>query len=144
MDGDQASGDGRPPVRVSSVPGKGRGVVATRRIAEAEVILRDPVLVIPGEEWGHLQHTVISRYCFSWHDERDDSAIVLGVGSLLNHSYQPNACAYTSRRERVIEIVALRDIEAHEEVTINYNPECDALRPMDFRVRGGRRAGQPG
>ena len=143
MDGDQASGDDAPPVRVSSIPGKGRGVVATRPIAEAEVILRNPVLVIPGEEWDHLQHTVVSRYCFSWHDTRDDSAIALGVGSLLNHSYQPNACAYTSRRERLIEIVALRDIEVHEEITINYNPESDALRPMDFPVRGGLRRPGP-
>ncbi len=127
--------DDLPPVRVASLPGKGRGVLAERPFPEGEVVERDPVIVIPAEDWPHIRRTVISRYCFVWHEGRDEGAVALGHGSLLNHSYTPNLMARIRLRERVIEFVALRDIGVGEELTLNYNGEPDDSAPVGFRVR---------
>lgn len=123
-----------PSLRVVSVAGKGRGVVAARRFAEREVVERDPVLVIPAGDWPHLQRTVVSKYCFLWHEGRDEAAVALGYGSLFNHAYTPNVKAQIHLRERVIEFVAVRDIAEGEEITLNYNGEPDATGPVGFRV----------
>lgn len=124
-----------PSLRVVSVRGKGRGVVAARRFAEREVVERDPVLVIPAGDWPHLQQTVVSKYCFLWHEGRDEAAVALGYGSLFNHAYTPNVMAQIHLRERVIEFVAVRDIAEGEEITLNYNGDPDATGPVGFRVR---------
>ena len=108
---------------------------AARRFAEGELIERNVVLVIPADEWPAVQHTIISRYCFSWGARADAAAIPLGTCSFLNHSYTPNAMAQQSLGEGIIEFLALRDIEPDEEVTLNYNGDPGATDPMSFRVR---------
>ncbi|MGH9224742.1 MAG: SET domain-containing protein-lysine N-methyltransferase, partial [Acidimicrobiales bacterium] len=74
-------------------------------------------------------------YCFSWRDGTDDTAVALGVCSLLNHSYTPNVYSQRHLRERVLEFLALRDIAEGEELTMNYNGEPDNQTPMQFTVR---------
>ena len=106
-------------IEVRRTPGKGRGVFARAPIPEGTIIERAPVLVIPAVEVDENPYdTVITRYCFQW--GADTVAVVLGFGSLYNHSYQPNAY-YRDRRNRVKEFIALRDIRPGEEITINYN-----------------------
>ena len=48
------------------------------------------------------------------------AGIVLGFGSLYNHSAQPNSRMDRRCAERVVEFVALRDIAPDEEVTFRY------------------------
>jgi SET domain-containing protein len=98
---------------------KGRGVFARTFIPEGTVIERAPVLVIPAMEIDENPYdTILTRYVYQW--GRDSVALVLGYGSLYNHSYRPNAY-YRDRRPRVKEYIALRDIQSGEEITINYN-----------------------
>jgi SET domain-containing protein len=98
---------------------KGRGVFARERISKGSVFERAPVIVIPAVEIDENPYdTVLTRYCFQW--GRNSVALVLGYGSLYNHSYRPNAY-YRDLRSRVKEFVALVDIEPGEEITINYN-----------------------
>ena len=99
------------------------------------MIERAPVLVMPGAEWPLLAETIVARYCFSWRDGTDDTAVALGVCSLLNHSYTPNVYSQRHLRERVLEFIALRDIEEGEEMTMNYNGEPDNQAPVNFTVR---------
>ncbi|MBW3598596.1 MAG: SET domain-containing protein [Planctomycetes bacterium] len=106
-------------IEVRRTQGKGRGVFARAPIGEGTVIERAPVLVIPAIEVDENPYdTVIARYCFQWGAK--SVAVVLGYGSLYNHSYRPNAY-YRDRRNRVKEFIALRDIKPGEEITINYN-----------------------
>lgn len=126
-----------PALRIESIAGKGRGVVAGRSFFADEVLERAPVLVIPAAEWELAGATIISRYSFRWRERADDSALALGHCSLLNHSYSPNAWACSHIRERVIEFIALCDIAQGEEITINYHGEPDAVGPVGFRVREG-------
>ncbi len=124
---------------VVKIPGKGRGVRAGRRFVRDEVIERAPVVVLSATDWEIASQTDVSRYCFSWGRGGLQAAIALGIGSLFNHSYAPNAFARPRAQERLMEFVALRDIEANEEITINYNGDPDNREPVGFRVRDGFR-----
>ena len=121
-------------LQIRTVRGKGRGIFAGRRFEADEVLERAPVLLIPNDEWDLVSGSIVASYCFTW-GKADDAAIPLGRSSLLNHSYTPNAYAQISLRDRTIEFLALRNIEAGEEITLNYNGDPDNRTPMNFPVR---------
>ncbi len=112
--------------------GKGRGLFATRKIYQGEVIERSPVIVIPPEELPRLENTRIFDYMFGWGPGQEAGAIVLGVGSICNHSYKPNTRYYRLMEERVIVFEAIADIEEGEEITVNYNGDPADLSPLWF------------
>jgi SET domain-containing protein len=116
-------------------PNKGRGVFATRRIGAGEVIEEGPVIVMPGRDIEHLERTALLEYYFNWGPEADEGALLLGLCSLCNHSYQPNARFDRLPEAGTIRFVALRDIEAGEEVTTNYNGNPDSQEPVWFDVQ---------
>ena len=113
-------------------PGKGRGVITDTPIAKGETIERAPVLFIPAEQWPHIEETVFFHYCYAWGAESQHAAFALGVGSLYNHSYSPAAVYIKHIDANEVEFVALRDIAAGEEVTINYNGDPADCQPMWF------------
>jgi SET domain-containing protein len=106
---------------VRPTPRKGRGVFALSPIAEGEIIEAAPVIVIPAEQWHHVEPTVLALYIFNFGPEGEHAAIALGYGSLYNHSFAPNAEYRKSWEERLIRFVALRNIAEGEEITVNYN-----------------------
>ena len=116
---------------VRTIGTKGRGVFAQRIIREGEILERSPVIVLPGGQWQNIERTVLFNYCYGW---GEDSALALGVGSLFNHSYHPNAAYVRHLEEQVIDYVALRDIEPEEEITINYNGDPNDMDPVWFAV----------
>lgn len=121
--------DERKLLRVVDFTAKGRGVVALQDIKKGDLIERSPVLIIPYKDRAAVDPTIIFTYVFMWepgtieqdlykHEGR--AAIALGFTSLLNHSYTPNANFYRHFDELMIDIVALRNIDAGEEITIDY------------------------
>lgn len=110
---------------VGPSPGKGRGVFAGRRFREGETLEEAPVIVVPGREIEHLERTVLQDYYFLWGDDEGDAALLLGICALCNHSYRPNAVFRLQPEAGTIRFVALRDIEAGEEITTNYNGAPD-------------------
>jgi SET domain-containing protein len=112
-------------------PGKGRGVFAQTRLLAGTLIERAPVIVVPAGQWEYMDKTVLFDYYFAWGEH---SAIALGYGSLYNHSYAPNAGYVKKLQEQVIEFFALRDIEAGEEILVNYNGDPADDSPLWFRV----------
>lgn len=128
-------------IEVRTIRGKGRGVFATRPIAEGEVIERVPVLLIEADELRNGDAwTGLASYCFLWDAGR--YALALGYGSLYNHSYRPNARYDDAGRMTKI-FKAIRDIAAGEEITVNYNGDPDDLSPVGFDVLEDPPASEP-
>ncbi len=118
-------------VRVRSSRGKGRGVFAANPLAKGLVCFTDPVLVFPVRD-ARLRG-VIHRYTFEWDD--DSSALCLGPGSIVNHSYTPNMRYRMLRSEKAIEFIAIEEIVTGEELTINYNFDPECQDPVGFKVK---------
>ncbi len=125
-------------LRIANMGRRGRGVVADQQIERGQLVERSPVLIIPPGDRAATDGTVVFTYVFMWehgtveedlykHEGR--AAIALGYTSLLNHSYTPNCEFIRHIDDLVIDLVALRRIEAGEELTIDYqmtlwfNPE---------------------
>jgi len=107
-----------------------RGVFATRDIAKGELIHEAPVVPYPNEEHQYIEKTILADYAFEY--GANHTAILLGYGSLFNHSYQPNATYEISFEKHTFDFYAYRDIRAGEEILINYNGEEDCMDPLWF------------
>jgi SET domain-containing protein len=98
----------------------GRGVFATKKIRKGETIEVCPAIVVPKKKINHIKNTPLADYYFIW--DNGDPAIVLGNGSLYNHSYCPNA-KYGKYENNTITFTAIETINVGEEITVNYNGE---------------------
>ena len=122
-----------PFVFVQETENRGLGVFARKAIPENTVIERVPVLVFPTKFLWHPEETSpLADYVFTWDD--DTVAIALGYGSLYNHSFTPNA-SYEDWGRNNKRFIAIQDIAAGEEITINYNADPDDRTPVGFEVR---------
>jgi uncharacterized protein len=117
------------PFRVGSSPGLNiRGLIAVREIRKGSLIEKCPVILIRRGEESAIQRTALRRYYCEW-DERY-YCIVLGYGSLLNHSFAPNARYRHDDVRQLFVITAIRRIRPGEEITINYNYHPDSSAPL--------------
>ena len=121
-------------VLIKPTADKGRGVFARRKIKRDEMIERSPVIVVPRTQWPTIENTILSNYVFDWGEDEQDAAVALGYVSIYNHSYEPNAALTECLDEKVIEVSALRDIAAGEEIFVNYNGEPDDKEELWFDV----------
>ena len=119
----------RAPLRIAGMGRRGRGVIADAPLAHGQLVERSPVLVIPAKDRAAVDGTIVFTYVFMWeHDTVEEdlyrhegrAAIALGFTSLLNHSYTPNCTFVRHIDQLVLDLVALRDIEPGEELTIDY------------------------
>jgi uncharacterized protein len=106
----------------------GRGVIATTEIAKGETIEVCPILELAEGDTSGL----LDDYTVSLGDGSTGVALLLGYGSLYNHSDDANA-EYLAVAEDAYSFVALRDIAAGEEVTISYGEEWWRTRDTGHR-----------
>ena len=111
----------------------GRGVFTNEAVPAGSIIEIAPVIVIPRHQVHPIQKTILSNYVYEY-DEGSD-AVALGYGSLYNHSYTPNSFYQFDLDEQTIEIIALEDIPAHAELTINYNGDPEDRTRLWFSVK---------
>ena len=119
-------------LRVGETLHAGRGVFACERIPAGSLIEECPVLESPEEDLVALMPTALGDYFFQWGPTRQQGALALGYGSLYNHSYDPSAGYVRKLESRTIQFLALRDIEAGEEITVNYNGSPEDRSPVWF------------
>lgn len=98
---------------------KGRGIFTAQDIPKGSNIESCPALVLSAEDKVRIHETKLHDYYFLW-GETGECAIALGYGSLYNHSSAANADYEMDLALETIDIIALRDIAAGEEITINY------------------------
>lgn len=119
---------------LAEAPGKGRGVFATRAFRTGETLEIAPVIVLPGEQWHHVEATPLCNYCYSWGTELQHAAVALGYGSLYNHARPPAARFLRHLDSETIEYVAARPIAVGEEVTIDYTSSYEEPFELWFNV----------
>ncbi len=108
-------------IYVAAAKGMGRGVFTSEPITAGTLIELAPVIVMTGGERLLLDKTLLHDYIFEWGKKLDQCAMALGLVSVYNHSYSAN-CQYGMYfKQQAINIIAVRDIEAGEELFINYN-----------------------
>jgi hypothetical protein len=110
--------------------GEGRGVAALRPIRKDELIERSPVIVVPEADRSAVDASSVGSHIFMWehgttgedlYSGRGRAAVVLGFASLLNHSAEPNCRLVRHIDALAMDVIALRDIAAGEELRFDYN-----------------------
>lgn len=121
---------------IKNIRQKGRGVFSSSSIKKDEVIEVCPLIVLPGFDYDLLYDSFVKQYCFSYNSEANQAAIAMGFGSLYNHACPSNAYHVTDEEEKLMSIIAVRDIVAREEITINYSGDYDNESLAWFENRG--------
>lgn len=84
-----------------------------------------PVLILPRKDAKVTSTTLLDSYTYNWPDpgspKERTQAVVLGLGSMFNHSVHDQNVGWTrSLEKQVLVYTALRDIHPGEELCINY------------------------
>ena len=109
---------------ITNTEKKGRGVFTSVDIYEGDVIEVCNIIKIPKRELPIIHKSVLHDYYFLWGNDLEDCAIALGYGSLYNHEIHPNANFILDIENETIDIEAIKDIKAGEEITLNYHGEA--------------------
>lgn len=108
---------------VANTP-KGRGIFASERIPARTVIEVCPVLILdPKDAGNHISKTMLDHYTYNWpwKDGMKTQVVVLGLGSMFNHStYAQNVAWTRDVPNECVTYTALKDIEIGEELCISY------------------------
>jgi SET domain-containing protein len=115
--------ESRPELAVVSIAGKGRGVVAIKRIAAGTTIETAPVVPYR-TECGRDEmpdRSLPPELVDLPHDwDEDCGCLVFGAMQFANHSTHPNARFTRNFEALTMTFTALREIEAGEEITVDY------------------------
>lgn len=105
---------------------RGRGVFATRRFQDGNLIEVCPIIVLSEIDARKIDSTRLYSYYFGWGPHGNQAAIALGYGSLYNHAATPNAVYQKDADTETISFIATRTIQAGEEIFITYNTGPDS------------------
>jgi uncharacterized protein len=111
---------------VGPSPIDGWGLIATHAIDAGEVVDESPVLLtkerVPRAFAAHVYRLTDGR-----------SAMPCGDGIFTNHCDEPNAVPEMDLGRRIATLVAICDIDAGDEVTIDYGGTVAVVRPKRGR-----------
>lgn len=120
---------------IADSPGRGRGVFTNENIPVDTVIEIAPVIVMSGAERILLDQTLLHDYIFEWGEDRSQCAMALGWIPIYNHHVPANAEYFMEFEEAIIYIKTVREIEAGEELFINYQGDFDNAEAIWFEVK---------
>lgn len=118
-------------VEVRKTRNKGRGVFATKNFQKGDIIEVCPVIILNTTERRHCEKTILAYYMYPWRSTRT-GVVVLGYGSVYNHSFDPNADWFPKTEIDNMTYKAIKPIKKGEEITVNYNGEPDDQTPIDW------------
>lgn len=113
---------------------KGKGVFTSEAIASENIIEVSPVIVMPSTDRMHLDKTLLHDYIFEWGVSKEKCCMALGFIPMYNHSYTSNCEYFMDFDADTIFVKTIRDIEAGEELTINYNGDWNDSTKVWFDV----------
>jgi SET domain-containing protein len=113
----------------------GNGVFTSQRIKAKTIIEVSPVIVMEHAERLLLDKTLLHDYIFEWGEKEKQCCMAMGYVPIYNHSYNSN-CEYEMDFEKqLISIVAVKDIQAGEELFINYNGTYNNRKKVWFDAK---------
>jgi hypothetical protein len=121
-------------IKVAEIPGKGRGVIAAKPFEIGDILERAPVIVLGMSDTEKIVDTILLFYHYCWGTE--STVIACGYGSLYNHSIEPNAVYHKNLETNELIFVAIRQIAAGDEITVNYNGDPQDKTPIIFEGNG--------
>lgn len=119
----------------SGILNAGRGVYARRDIKKGEIIETSPIIEVPQHDMSNLKGSILVTYFFYFGKKKERLAIALGFGSIYNHSYKPNITYEVKPKVKLIDFIALDDINKDDELTFNYRNSSNLKskkRPLWF------------
>lgn len=120
---------------IAETKNKGRGVFTDKPIEAGSIVEIAPVIVLNIKDTQLVHETALFNYTFLWGKNKRKAAVALGYGSIYNHSYSPNCLYETYYDDQVMHFITIRDIEAGEELTINYNHDPENQTPLWFNTK---------
>jgi SET domain-containing protein len=122
-----------PTLFLAPSPGRGRGVFTEVPIEKGTILEIAPVIVLSANERAFIDQTRLHDYIFLWGEHSDQCAMALGYVPMYNHR-SPSNCEYEMEWDtELIRIRAVQDIEAGEELFINYQGDHDNTSPVWFK-----------
>lgn len=112
-----------PNVEWRRIPGKGRGVFARRAARRGDVLEWSPISRFPAADMAGKDHAdcAMLHHVFTWGTEPGrEKAMTWGLIALYNHSATPNVVIDDGPVPDSAAVIALRDIEAEEELCFDY------------------------
>lgn len=111
-----------------------RGIVSSRYLPKGTVLEVCPIITFSFMDVLEIDKTVLQNYIFEY--GKNYSAFAFGYGSLMNHSYDPNAFVRVLT-EGWITFISKKNIEPGEEITITYGGldkrgNTNRIRPQYF------------
>jgi len=114
---------------------RGRGVFTSEDIIKGTTIEISPVIVLTAADRSNVEKTLLHDYIFEWGEDHRSAAVALGYLSIYNHIAEPNCKYQMDFEEQTISIITTRDIQAGEELFINYmNAEGASDKPVWFET----------
>jgi SET domain-containing protein len=121
-------------LHIKKTAGKGRGVFSDQKIPANTLIEKSPVIVMSAEDRLLLDKTLLHDYIFEWGNDKDLCGMALGLVPIYNHSYESNCEYFMDFENETIQVKTVREIEAGEELTINYNGDWNNEKKVWFEV----------
>lgn len=115
-------------MQVKMYDGMGRGVECLKPIAVGEVVEVCEVLVLNDADTIAINNTVLQHYTFKLTETQD--CLVLGMGELYNHSFEPNVGYSVVRVDGrpVMQFIALQNIYVGQQLFIDYSADVLELK----------------
>jgi len=121
-------------VKKSSIA-EGNGVFALCDYKKNDVIEICPAIFLPMREFEDFKRSKMYYYFFEY--THKEFAVVLGYGSIYNHSYKPNAQYRFNFRKRVMVVRAIKKIRLGDEIFFNYNFWSSDKTPLESWYQAG-------
>ena len=116
-------------------PAKGRGMFTNELILANTIIEIAPVIVMPAADRLLLDKTLLHDYIFEWGTDKTQCCMALGFVPIYNHSYNSNCEYFMDYSTNTIMLKTVKNIEAGEEVFINYNGDFDDKTLLWFEAK---------
>lgn len=124
-----------PALYIADTHTKGRGVFTRSALASGELLEIAPVIVLHEGDRKWVDKTRLHDYIFEWQPEgKDLCCVALGYVSIYNHAENANCTYEMSYEEETISIYTIREIDAGEELCINYNGDPYQSDRIWFKV----------